>query len=116
MTTDPRARALALVREARALVEQLGEAEREALHDLDNAIITLTPDEGLGAKQGRAIALEKARELERWLNALADRIEGQPEYRAVATACDTMDIVVGDLEPDVPGDAPPRPRLRIVGG
>lgn len=43
MSTDhTRALALALLREARGVIEQLG--EREALHDLDNAIVDLLPD------------------------------------------------------------------------
>jgi hypothetical protein len=46
-TENTRARAIALLREARGLVEQLvtrGEVEREALHNLDNAIIDILPD------------------------------------------------------------------------
>jgi hypothetical protein len=70
------------------------------------------------------LALGKARELEAWLRALADRLEycSPEEYEAVAQAADDMDIVIGDLEPEPEIDddededpLQPQPRLRIVG-
>jgi hypothetical protein len=116
MLTDPtRARVLALLREARSLIEQLGEEEREALHNLDSLIVDLLPDDGRNAERARAAALEKAHELQCLLQQLAEECgSGSPEEFAALSAAEALAY----LEPD-PGedDEPPqRPRLRIVGG
>jgi hypothetical protein len=61
------------------------------------------------------LALAQARELEQRLREIAERPE-HGDGSCVALAAEAMDSVIGYLEPDADDDeAPPRPRLRLVG-